>query len=78
VIVAGVICTGALMAIQLLYFSRPSTNPRPARSHAMLVAQALLGYLPLLPFGQAWIGIPGFVAGSACPPGNPDNTLSST
>jgi signal transduction histidine kinase len=61
----AVFCTGALLAIQLLYFSRPSTNLRSARSHAMLVAQALLGYLPLISFGQAWIGIPGFVAGSA-------------
>ncbi|HEV7979586.1 MAG TPA: histidine kinase [Amycolatopsis sp.] len=63
-VVLGVLCTGVLLSIQLLYFGRPSVQLSSTRSHLMLLAQALLGYLPLLVFGQGWIGLPGFVAGS--------------
>lgn len=60
----AVLCTGALLAIQLLYFGRPATELRSALSHGMLLAQALVAYLPLLVFGPAWVGQPGIVAGS--------------
>lgn len=60
----GIPCIAALLAIQLLYFSRPSTRLRSRRSHLMLLAQACLGYLPFLVLGQSWIGEPGFVAGA--------------
>lgn len=63
-LILGLLGTGSLLTIQLLYFSRPSSRLRSPFSYAMLGAQALLGYLPLLPFGQAWINMPGFLAGS--------------
>jgi two-component system, NarL family, sensor histidine kinase DesK len=61
----------ALVGLQLAYFSRPKARPHPPLSYLALLAQASLVYLPLLEFGQAWIGQPGFLAGSvllALPP----------
>ncbi|RZQ61296.1 histidine kinase [Amycolatopsis suaedae] len=66
-LVLAVASLGALLAIQLLYFSRPSVDMQALRSrngYLMLGAQAALGYLPLLEFGQAWINMPSFLAGS--------------
>jgi signal transduction histidine kinase len=54
-----------LLAIQLFYMSRPTTQLRSPTSYAMLVVQACLVYLPWLQFGQPLLAIPGFFAGSA-------------
>lgn len=63
-VLTGIPCIAALLAIQLLYFSRPTTRLRSPLSHAMLLVQACLGYLPFLMLGQSWVGEPGFVAGA--------------
>lgn len=60
--------TGYLLAalvLQLAYFSRPGTQLRSRTAYLMLGLQALLVYLPLLQFREAWTGLPGFLAGSA-------------
>jgi two-component system sensor histidine kinase DesK len=57
-------CMTALLALQLLYVSRPTNRPRPPLSYVALAVQAALVYLPLLHLGQAWTGQPGFLAGS--------------
>lgn len=54
----------ALLSLQLFYFSRPSAHLRSPLGYAALVVQATLAYLPLLQFEQAWVGLPGFLAGS--------------
>jgi two-component system sensor histidine kinase DesK len=36
-----------------------------SRRIAITAGQALLGFLPFFAFGQAWVGMPGFVAGGA-------------
>jgi two-component system sensor histidine kinase DesK len=61
----------ALVALQLAYFSRPEARPAPPLSYLALFAQACLVYLPMLQFQEAWVGLPGFLAGSvllALPP----------
>ena len=60
----GVLAAAALLGIQLLYFSRPSTQLKSRRSQVMLAAQACLAYVPMLTFGQTWIGFPTFLAGT--------------
>jgi two-component system sensor histidine kinase DesK len=57
-------CMLALLWLQLFYFSRPSANLQSPRGYAALLGQATLVYLPLLEFQQAWVGMPGFLAGS--------------
>jgi len=66
--VAHVVLSAAYMIpllwLQLFFFTR--TTPRPARlNYLALIAQAALVYLPLLQFKEAWVGQPGFLAGSA-------------
>jgi signal transduction histidine kinase len=60
----AVVCVAVLLGIQLLYFSRPTIRLRSTPSHVILLLQACLAYLPLLLFGQAWLGMPSFLAGS--------------
>jgi len=55
----------ALLLIQLLYFTREGVELRSWHGRAMLAFQAALVYLPFLAFGQAWAGMPGFLAGNA-------------
>jgi signal transduction histidine kinase len=55
----------AVLALQLGYFSRPGTRLNSRVAYLVLGAQALLVYLPLLEFREAWTGLPGFLAGSA-------------
>ncbi|MEC3976948.1 sensor histidine kinase [Amycolatopsis sp. H20-H5] len=63
-VIVGLLAAGALLGIQLLYFTRPTVELRSPRGYALLAIQACLVYLPLLPFGQAWIPLAGFLAGS--------------
>jgi two-component system sensor histidine kinase DesK len=61
----------ALLGLQLFYFSRPNVRPQPPWSYLALLAQACLVYLPMLQFQDAWVSLPGFLAGSvllALPP----------
>ncbi|MFD1151041.1 sensor histidine kinase [Saccharothrix hoggarensis] len=61
----GVLCTAALLGIQLGYFGRPSTDLRSRLSHVVLAAQAVLVYTPVLVLKYSWLGFPSFLAGSA-------------
>jgi signal transduction histidine kinase len=54
-----------MLAIQLFYFSRPTTRLRQPTSYALLVVQACLVHLPALQFGVGWQPLAGFLAGSA-------------
>ncbi|HEV2780408.1 MAG TPA: histidine kinase [Actinophytocola sp.] len=54
-----------VLFLQLAYFSRPGVRLRPRASYALLAAQALLVYVPLLYIQVPWTGLPGFLAGSA-------------
>jgi len=63
VVLSGVYMLG-LLGLQLFYLSRPTSRPTAPGVYVALLAQALLVYLPLLQFKQAWIGLPGFLAGS--------------
>ncbi|WP_165960854.1 sensor histidine kinase [Actinocrispum wychmicini] len=64
----GALCTVyivLLLSIQILWMSKRAAElPVWARYSALLV-QACLVYLPLLQFKQLWVGLPGFLAGSA-------------
>lgn len=51
-----------LLVIQVGYFARP--GPYGRWRYVFLVIQSAITYLPLVAFGQAWIGLPGFFAGS--------------
>ncbi|GLY39730.1 two-component sensor histidine kinase [Amycolatopsis sp. NBRC 101858] len=55
----------ALLALQFSYFNRPSTQLRSAQSYGMLLVQACLIYLPLLPLGPRWVSLPGLLVGTA-------------
>lgn len=63
-IALSVSCLLALLSLQLFFFNRPVERMRSAMGAAAIAAQAALVYLPLLEFGQAWIALPGFLAGS--------------
>lgn len=54
-----------LLSIQVLWTSRRAGELSPLLRHAALFAQACLVYLPLLQFRESWVGLPGFLAGSA-------------
>ena len=54
----------ALMVMQLLWYTRDAGPLRSPIGYAILCAQACLVYLPMLLYGQAWVGMPGFLAGS--------------
>jgi two-component system sensor histidine kinase DesK len=54
----------ALLWLQLFYFSRPAARPKAPAVYLALLVQVGLVYLPLLQFGQNWVGLPGFLAGS--------------
>ncbi len=63
-IVLSFSCIAVLMAMQLLWYARDSGRLRSPLGYTVLCAQACLVYLPILVFGQAWAGMPGFLAGS--------------
>lgn len=57
-------CIVALLVMQLLWYGRSNAPLRSRFGYGILAAQACLVYLPILIFGQAWVGMPGFLAGS--------------
>lgn len=57
-------CIVVLMLMQLMWYARDSGRLRSPLGYAILGGQACLVYLPMLLFGQAWVGMPGFLAGS--------------
>ncbi|MEV4320027.1 histidine kinase [Actinocrispum sp. NPDC049592] len=66
--VTGALCTVyivALLSLQILWTSRRAAELPVWLRYAALFAQACLVYLPLLQFKQSWVGLPGFLAGSA-------------
>jgi signal transduction histidine kinase len=54
----------ALLALQLLYFSRPRVELTSPLVYLALIVQAGLAYIPWLQFGDAWSGLLAFVAGT--------------
>jgi two-component system sensor histidine kinase DesK len=63
-IILSFACIAVLMLMQLLWYARDSGRLRSPLGYAILAGQACLVYLPILIFGQAWVGMPGFLAGS--------------
>ncbi|KFU79183.1 sensor histidine kinase [Amycolatopsis lurida] len=61
----AVLYVGPVLAIQLLYFSRPAVRLDTRRAKAMLVVQACLAYLPALHFDAALTSLTTLAAGSA-------------
>src|SRR5215211_3195254 len=53
-----------LLGLQIFYFNRPPAQLRTPIAYLALLLQAALVYLPMLHFQQAWIGMPGFLAGT--------------
>ncbi|MDX3190820.1 histidine kinase [Streptomyces sp. MN03-5084-2B] len=60
----GIAAATAILAIQLLHFSRATTRLHSTTSRVLLVVLALLAYLPVLTFGGPWLAMPTFVAAS--------------
>jgi signal transduction histidine kinase len=60
----GVVCALALVAIQVLHFGRQTSRLDSRASHFLLAGQAALAYVPVLTFGDAWIGQISFFLGS--------------
>ncbi|ALG09304.1 sensor histidine kinase [Kibdelosporangium phytohabitans] len=54
----AVLLMSCMLSLQLLFFHR-------WHNYLLFVLQALLAYVPLIWFGQAWIGMPSFLAGRA-------------
>ena len=57
-------CIGVLLMMQLLWYGRATARLRSPVGYGILGIQTALVYLPILIFGQAWVGMPGFLAGS--------------
>ncbi len=57
-------CIVILLLMQLQWYGRAAARLRSPFGAGVLAAQSLLVYLPILIFGQAWVGMPGFLAGS--------------
>jgi two-component system sensor histidine kinase DesK len=53
-----------LLLLQLLYFGPYAGATRTPMGFAALTVQACLVYLPMLEYKQAWVGMPGFLAGT--------------
>ena len=53
-----------LLLMQLRWYAHDTDRLRSPLGYAVLGTQALLVYLPILIFGAAWLGMPGFLAGS--------------
>lgn len=64
-IVGSLACLLTIGYLQLRVFSRPGADLRSAQAYLALGAMALLVFVPVLFFPNAWSGMPGFFAGSA-------------
>ena len=60
----GVGAVAVLLAIQLLYYSRPSVRLGSTTSRLLLIVLAVLGYLPVLTFDALWAAMPVFFGGA--------------
>ncbi|MGH3860515.1 sensor histidine kinase [Actinokineospora sp.] len=58
-------CLAALVALQLLWVSRPGVRIGSPSRYVVVAVQAVLVYLPLAVFPQAWVSVPGLLAGTA-------------
>ncbi|MFG1645332.1 sensor histidine kinase [Amycolatopsis sp. NPDC049252] len=63
--VFGLLGITALLAIQLLWFSRPTARLHSTTSHVLFAVMIVLAYVPMLEFGILWADMPDFVAGAA-------------
>lgn len=54
-----------LLLLQIFCFSRPGRRLRPSLLYGALILQACLVYLPMIALHESWVGMPGFLAGSA-------------
>lgn len=63
-IAAAVLCMVALLSLHMVQIRWSEAPKRPWYAQLVLAAQACLVYLPLPFFEQAWIALPGFLAGS--------------
>ncbi|MDT7787603.1 MAG: hypothetical protein QOF58_6022, partial [Pseudonocardiales bacterium] len=64
-IAGSLACLSAIGYLQLRVFSRPDATLHSAGAHLALGALALLVFVPVPFFPNAWGGMPGFLAGSA-------------
>jgi len=64
-VITALVGLGAMMVLQLGFFSNPRVELRSRTALVALAAEAALAYVPILYFGTAWTGMPGFLAGSA-------------
>ncbi|SES14397.1 sensor histidine kinase [Lentzea albida] len=64
-VVGSLACLFSIGYLQLRVFSRPGADLRSVRAYLALGAMALLVFVPVLYFPNAWSGMPGFFAGSA-------------
>lgn len=58
-------CLAVLVALQLLWVSRPGVRIGSPSRYVVVAVQAVLVYLPLAVFPQAWVSVPGLLAGTA-------------
>lgn len=58
-------CLAALVALQLLWVSRPGVRIGSPSRYVVVAVQAVLVYLPLAVFPHAWASVPGLLAGTA-------------
>ncbi|HEU5475368.1 MAG TPA: histidine kinase [Actinophytocola sp.] len=54
----------ALFGMQVFYFSRPGVELRSRTSYLLLAVQACLVYLPVIEYGDSWLGLPSLVGGT--------------
>ncbi|MBM7862166.1 sensor histidine kinase [Lentzea nigeriaca] len=64
-ITIALLCLSALMFLQLKVFSNPRSELHSPVAYSALAVQAALIWVPVAYFGEDWIGLPGFLAGSA-------------
>jgi len=62
--VYGLLGITALLAIQLLWFSRPTARLRSTTSHVLFAVMVVLAYVPIPTFGILWADMPDFVGGA--------------
>ncbi|WP_370966726.1 sensor histidine kinase [Amycolatopsis sp. cg9] len=63
--VYAIAAVAGLLAIQLLWFSRPGAQLDSATSRVLLAVVVVLAYLPIPTFGVYWADMPDFVGGAA-------------
>ena len=63
-IALGITYLVAMVGFQLAFISLPTVRHRRRLLYSVLIVQAGLAYLPMLQFGEVWLGLPGFLVGS--------------